>query len=145
MVTEIRHIGLTVQNFELCKNFFINDLGFSVHKEMDEQGSYIDNMFGLSDVRVKTSKLKAPDGNLVELLKFSNHKVENDNFWSGKLYSTGLTHIALTVKNIQKTYDELLKKGYEFNAPPQNSPDGFAKVTFFKGPENLFVEIVEIL
>ena len=145
MITEIRHVGITVQNLELCKDFFINSLGFSIHKEMDEHGAYIDAMFGLQDVEVRTSKLKAPDGNLVELLEFSSHKVEKETKWTGKIFSTGLTHIAVTVNDIEDSYHKLKSKGYNFNAPPQNSPDGFAKVTFFKGPENLFVEIVQIL
>ena len=29
--------------------------------------------------------------------------------------------------------------------PPQYSPDGYARVTFFKGPENLHIELVEVL
>ena len=33
--------------------------------------------------------------------------------------------------------------GIEFNAPPQDSPDGYAKVTFCRGPENLLIELVE--
>ena len=41
---------------------------------MNEHGSYIDNMLGLEKVKVTTAKLKAPDGSLIELLKFKNYK-----------------------------------------------------------------------
>ena len=109
---------------------------------MNEKGTYIENMLSLPNVLVKTVKLKAPDGNMVELLKFKNYPFKNK--WPGKIFHTGPTHFALTVKNIEKTYKRLYKK-YKFNAPPQLSPDGYAKVTFFKGPENLHIEIVEIL
>jgi hypothetical protein len=54
--------------------FFINTLGFKLKKKMNEHGSYIDNMLKLKKVEVTTAKLKAPDGSLVELLKFKNYK-----------------------------------------------------------------------
>lgn len=111
---------------------------------MNEHGSYIDNMLKLKKVEVTTAKLKAPDGSLVELLKFKNYK-DKKKKWSGKIYSTGLTHMAFSVKNLDKSYNILKKKGVKFNAAPQLSPDGFAKVTFCKGPENLLIELVEEL
>ena len=40
---------------------------------MDEKGSHLDAMMGLEDVNVVTAKLKAPDGNLLELLQFKSH------------------------------------------------------------------------
>jgi hypothetical protein len=53
--------------------------------------------------------------------------------------------MAFSVKNLDKSYNILKKKGVKFNAAPQLSPDGFAKVTFCKGPENLLIELVEEL
>ena len=40
--------------------------------------------------------------------------------------------MAFSVKNLDKSYKILSKKGVVFNAPPQLSPDGFAKVTSAK-------------
>jgi len=145
MITQIRHAGITVQNLDKCLSFFVDLLGFEVMKKMDESGSYIDAMHNLNDVKVTTVKIKAPDGNLIELLKFNSHKVEHDESWNGKIYSTGLTHLAFTVEDLEKTYEVLTKKGVHFNAPPQHSPDGYAKVTFCRGPENLFLELVEVI
>lgn len=141
-IIDIRHIGITVQNLKKTQNFFIKELGFKVFKKMNEKGAYIENMLNLPKVKVTTVKLKAPDGNIIELLKFRNYK-HNKN-WNGKIYFTGITHFAVTVKNIKKIYNDLKKK-YRFNAPPQFSPDGYAKVTFLKGPEKLYIELVELL
>ena len=121
MITNIRHTGITVHNLEKTMKFFIDVLGFKLKKKMNEHGSYIDNMLGLEKVKVTTAKLKAPDGSLIERLKFKNYK---DKKWSGKIYSTGLTHMAFSVKNLDKSYKILSKKGVVFNAPPQLSPDG---------------------
>jgi hypothetical protein len=35
--------------------------------------------------------------------------------------------------------------GIDFNAPPQQAPDGGAKVTFCCDPEGNFLELVEVL
>ena len=94
MITQIRHTGITVQNLEKCLNFFVDKLGVQIVKRMDESGDYIDAMHNLSGVVVTTVKIEAPDGNIIELLKFKSHKVEDDESWSGKIYSTGLTHLA---------------------------------------------------
>jgi catechol 2,3-dioxygenase-like lactoylglutathione lyase family enzyme len=145
MITQIRHAGITVQNLDECLSFFVDLLGFEVMKKMDESGSYIDAMHNLNDVKVTTVKIKAPDGNLIELLKFNSHKVECEESWNGKIYSTGLTHLAFTVEDLEKTFEVLSKNGVHFNAPPQHSPDGYAKVTFCRGPENLFLELVEVI
>jgi len=142
MIKQFRHVGITVQDLSACTDFF-KLLGFEVHKDMDEEGQYLDAMLCLSNVKVRTVKLKGPDNNIVELLKFTSHKLEGNDSWNGKIYSTGLTHIAFTVEDLEKTYLELLSKGIEFNAPPQDSPDGYAKVTFCRGPENLLIELVE--
>ena len=143
MITNIRHTGITVQNLDKMMNFFIKKLGFKLKKKMNERGSYIENMLALKKVNVITAKLKAPDGSLVELLKFKNYKSTKN--WKGKIFFTGPTHIALSVQDLDKSYKILKKKGVKFNAPPQLSPDGFAKVTFFRGPENIHIELVEEL
>jgi len=145
VITHIRHAGITVQDLELCKVFFVDLLGFEVIKQMDEHGDYIDAMHNLSDVKVTTVKLKALDGNMIELLKFQSHKIENETAWNGKIFSTGLTHLAFTVADLDDAYKRLTEHGIYFNAPPQYSPDGYAKVTFCRGPENLFIELVEVL
>ena len=85
MITQIRHAGITVQNLDECLSFFVDLLGFEVMKKMDESGSYIDAMHNLNDVKVTTVKIKAPDGNLIELLKFDSHKVECEESWNGKI------------------------------------------------------------
>jgi catechol-2,3-dioxygenase len=143
MITEIRHTGIVVQDLNKVLNFFTKLLGFKIKKIMNEKDNYIDNLLGLKNAIVTTVKIEASDGNLIELLKFKNFK-SNKN-WNGKIYSTGLTHISMTVKNLEKTYKFLKKKKIRFNSPPQVSPNKYAKVTFCRGPEGLLIELVEVL
>jgi catechol 2,3-dioxygenase-like lactoylglutathione lyase family enzyme len=143
MITQIRHTGLVVANLEGALSFWCDLLGFRVSKRMDESGSHIDAMMGLEGVLVTTVKLAAPDGNLIELLHFHSHP--DQIAWTGKPYSTGFTHIALTVDDLDSTCRKLADAGVIFKAPPQLSPDGYAKVTYCSGPEGVLLELVEVL
>ena len=60
-------------------------------------------------------------------------------------FTIGASHIAFTVDDLDKTYQYLLDNGVKFNAPPQKSPDGFAKVTFCSDPDNTPIELVEVI
>jgi hypothetical protein len=118
-------------------------MGFVVSRQMEESGPHIDAMMGLQGVHVTTAKLAAPDGNLIELLKFHSHP--DRPAWSGTPYSTGFTHIALTVGNIDELLPRLIAAGAMVPSPPQVSPDGSVKVLYVKGLEDILIELVESL
>lgn len=143
MISAIRHTGLVVGDLERALHFWCDVLGFKVMKQMDESGPHIDAMMGLQDVRVTTVKLAAPDGNLIELLQFHSHPDRPQ--WDGTPHSTGFTHIALTVEDLDQLVEKLTREGVSFPAPPQRSPDGNVKVIYAKGPEGILLELVEIL
>ena len=143
MITQIRHTGLVVADLKGALRFWRDLLGFKVEKQMDESGSHIDAMMGLKDVRVTTVKMTAPEGGMMELLHFQSHP--DIPTWLGKPYSTGFTHIAMTVSNLNTTFEKLANAGVVFPAPPQYSPDGAVKVIYCRGPEGVLLELVEVL
>jgi catechol 2,3-dioxygenase-like lactoylglutathione lyase family enzyme len=143
MITAIRHTGIVVSDLDKCLNFWTKIMGFEIFKIAEEKGKHVDGVMGLKDVDVTTAKLKAPDGNLIELLKFNSHKSEKA--WNGNPYSTGITHIALQVDNLDKVIEKLTKHDVEFPGPGQTGPEKYAKVVYARGPEGLILELVEIL
>lgn len=143
MIRAIRHTGLVVSDLEAALHFWCDVLGFKLSLCMDEWGPHIDAMMGLKDVRVTTAKLTAPDGAMIELLKFHSHPGQTR--WSGQPYSTGFTHIALTVDDLDAIIPGLTAAGVTFPDKPQVSPDGYAKVTYASGPEGVLLELVEVL
>lgn len=143
MIKAIRHTGLVVADLERALDFWRDVLGFKLVRQMEESGPHIDAMMGLKNVKLTTAKLSAPDSNLVELLHFHSHP--DKPAWAGSPCSTGFTHIALTVDDLDATCAKLSKSGVSFSAPPQLSPDGYAKVTYGRGPEGVLLELVEVL
>lgn len=143
MIRAIRHTGIVVADLEVSLRFWCDVMGFQLLKRMDETGEYLETLLATKGATVTTAKLAAPDGNLIELLHFSSHP--DKPAWVGTPYSTGLTHIALTVSDLEATLGRLTGEGINSFAKPQISPDGRVKVVYCSGPENLLLELVENL
>jgi catechol 2,3-dioxygenase-like lactoylglutathione lyase family enzyme len=109
---------------------------------MEESGDYIDNILSIRNTKVTTVKMEAPDGQMIELLKYHSHPGEQT---PREICDIGISHIAFTVEDLNCEYDRLKSEGVPFNAQPQLSPDGYAKVTFCRAPEGTLVELVEVL
>lgn len=145
MIQKIRHVGIVVQDLQKAKTFWTNLMKFEVISEALEQGSHLDKMMGLSNVNVTTCKMKSKDGQMLELLKFSNQKYSSVREWQGTPFSTGLTHVAFTVDDLDQLYNNRARLGLTFSEKPQLSPDGKVKVSYCRGPENMILELVEEL
>ena len=103
-----RHIGIVVNDLEKTKDFWINTIGFKLHIEAMEESPFIDELLAINDPALTTVKLIDSKGFIIELLKFENYEVGNS--WSGDLKTTGLTHIALTVDNLDELVVNLKSK-----------------------------------
>jgi len=136
-------VGIVVNNLEKTRDFWINTLGFKLHIEAKEQSPYIDELLAVKDPRLTTVKLIDSNGFIIELLKFEKYQVENS--WSGDLKTTGLTHIALTVENLDGLVDNLKKQNYKPLSDIKISPNKKVKVVFVKGPEAIMLELVQEL
>jgi catechol 2,3-dioxygenase-like lactoylglutathione lyase family enzyme len=134
-------VGIVVNDLGKNKDFWMNSLGFQIHVEALEQSPYIDELLAIKDPNLTTVKLIDSKGFVIELLKFDNYQVEES--WSGDLKTTGLTHIALTVDDIEELVGNLKKLNYQLLSEIKMSPNGKVKVVFIKGPEGLMLELVE--
>jgi len=143
MIEAYRHTGLVVDDLPAALYFWSEVMGFSIVRQMEESGREIDAILDLRGVQVTTVKMAAPDGTLLELLKFHSHP--DKPAWEGKPYSTGITHIAFTVRSMSEAVERLGRAGVIFPNAPQRSPDGKVIVTYARGPEGLILELVEQL
>ena len=108
MKVKIRHAGMVTKNINESMFFWNKLLGFKVKKILNEQGELLDKVLGYKGVKVKTIKLADYNGNLIEILYFQNSPKENN--YRIKPYTKGMTHISVTVKNINKIFQKLVKK-----------------------------------
>ena len=143
MIKDVRHVGIMVSDMEKSLKFYRDLLGLKVKSLEDEEGEFLDNMLAHENVKNKVAKLYAKNDNaLVELVESISHprnKTDRDFF------TIGASHFALTVDNIDETYDYLIKNGVKFTAPPQQTPDRLVKVTFCEDPDGTPIELVEVI
>ena len=142
MIKEIRHTGIVVDDLKKSLWFYKEKMGFKVFKHMDESGHFIDKILGIRNIMVTTVKMILRNGQMIELLDFSSHK---KNILQSSINDIGPTHLAFTVDNIDKIYDDFLHDGVEFISTPEMSEDGGVKVVFCKAPEGTYIEFVELL
>ena len=138
----IRHVGLVVKDVEESMFFYTNLLGFKIEKDQVETGKYIDIFLGTKNTKVRTIKMSLGPGSMVELLHFDRPLSSGDPLG---LTNFGCTHVALTIDNLEETYEKLLEHDIDFVNRPHVSPDGKAKVAFCKDPNGIFLELVEEL
>jgi len=144
MIKGVRHVGITVTNMEKSLMFYRDLLGLKIERNMDESGQHIDNMLSMKNVRVNTIKMSASDNGptLIELLEFKSHP---NNSIHTDISKIGTSHVAFTVDDLDAVYQRFTSAGIKFNAPPQYSPDGYAKVTFCQDPDGTNIELVQVL
>jgi catechol 2,3-dioxygenase-like lactoylglutathione lyase family enzyme len=143
MINNLRHVGLVVANLDSALAFWCNVMGFKIVAQAEESGPHVDKMLGMESVLLNTVKLSIGNNGSLELLHFKSHK--DSSRWNGKPYTTGYTHIALTVSNIDVLMRRLTEHGVKFPSPPQFSPDGRVKVIYASCPDGTLVELVEEL
>jgi len=136
----LRHTGLVVVDLNRAIEFWCDALGFKIWRRMEEGGRNLDSVTGLEDVAVTTVKLIDPNGGMLELLRFHSHPDATD--WAGRIYSTGLSHIALTVEDVEAVCKKIVDLGGS-HYPISVSPDGRVKMTFCRGPEGVLLELVQ--
>lgn len=141
MIKDVRHVGIMVSNMEKSLRFYRDLLGFKVKSLNDEEGEFLDNMLAYENVKTKVAKLSAASGNaLVELFTSDSHPRNKRDI---DFFTIGTSHFALTVDDLDETYDYLIKNGVKFTTSPQLTPDGFAKITFCEDPDGTPIELVE--
>ena len=143
MANTTRHVGIVVQDLEKAIDFWIKLIGFKLHVDGKEISPYIDELLGMANPGLRTVKLIDENRFIIELLEFTNYPGKDN--WEGSLASTGLTHIALTVDNLEILKATLTQNDYEFVSNTLKSPNAFVNVVFVRGPEGLMLELVEEL
>ena len=136
----VHHVAMSVKDIDRALTFYRDLLGFEVDWDVDHRsGEAFSRLVGLLKADARVVMLKGY-GLRVELFqyydpkgKFSEPRSQND---------LGLTHFALSVKNIHQLWEKLLKAGVQFNCAPQNLRPG-VWVTYMKDPEGVTIEVVQ--
>ena len=142
-VQSFRHAGIVVSNIKKTSDIFKNYLGLKLlMKEKIVKGKYISNLVGINNAKIKITIFISIDNIKYELLEYFNKKNSKKLLQSNNI---GLSHLSLTVKNIDKLYN--MRKNYNVkfvNSPIINKIDN-VKVSYVKIMNEFILELVEEL
>jgi len=137
-----RHAGLVVSDLKKSLRFWTKDIGFKVASNNIEKGKVIEKVLKLDNCKINSIKLTDSTNKIcLELIYFEKPKLKKKKIFTN---SPGLTHIAITVKDINKLYNKLLKK-VNFLCKPILSDDKKVKLAYARVDGTLFIEFVEKL
>jgi catechol 2,3-dioxygenase-like lactoylglutathione lyase family enzyme len=136
-----RHIGIVVKNIEKQMYFYKDLLGLELYSEDEEFGDYIDFLFNDNNIKLKTHKLGNQGNVIIELLKFERKTKTNKQ--KIDLFTSGITHFAISVNNIDELYEKLTNNNIEFINKPTVSKNKLFKVCFCKDFEGNCIELVQ--
>lgn len=134
------HTAISVRNLERSVAFYRDLLGGKIVEEIGAvSGPEWDALVGLRKMRAHGVMLDM-NGHKLELWEYKSPR--------GAPYprrrrvcDVGITHFALSVKNIEEVYRQLRDKGVKFYSGPQNL--GKAKAAYLRDPDGITVEILE--
>jgi len=143
MILNKRHTGLVVRN--LTKEIeFYEALGLSVSKRRTEEGEYIEKLVGIPNVILDWAKLEAPDGSILELIKYERGE-DKSSIELRSANTLGCSHVAYGVTDIEATCRNIIDQGGMVIGIPQLTDDGSVKVVYCYDPEGILIELVEEL
>jgi len=136
-----RHVGIVVEDLEQQLRFYTGLLGLEVYYDKVEQGPFLETILGIYNVKPRIYKLGKNGKIVVELLHFGTNTLVGT---PKNLVERGLTHFAITVKNIDDLYAKLFKE-VQFVSAPAMSDTGKHIVCFCRDFEGNYIELVEEL
>jgi len=134
-MVKLRHCGILVHNLELSVKLYTNIFGFEEINRGVVEGKFAEELFNLSPFSVTYVKLKAKGSNVrLELWKIKDF-LPVDN--------SGLSHIALTVDNLDEIYKQLMERKLKFFSPPIKAKDSRVRLCFCRDYDGNILELVE--
>jgi len=142
-VLAIRHTGIVVSNMETSLPFYRDLLGLEVWWDQIEEGPLAEAVTSVPGARMRTVKMKAPDGVSIELLQYLN--TPKPVPYLSNANDVGCNHVALRIDDLDGFYERAKAAGIRFNTPPVVAAGGKAKVTYCRDPEREYLELLELL
>lgn len=139
MKVNLRHIGLVVNDFQPMIKFY-SYFGFKNPKYKEEDVDFYKDMYCYNELSFfDTYKMILDNDNIMlELVHYTNINIDKKNLWN-----FGFSHIAFTIDNLDKLYNDLKQKGVKFLSAPTLHPEKIVKLCFCEDPEGNLLELVE--
>lgn len=142
MIRGLHHASITTGNIERLAAFYCGQLGFEVvlRTSWAAGNATADAIFGLRDTAVEMVMLKTANA-FLELFQFA-HPAGAAGDPDRPVCDQGITHICLTVDDLDADYARLSAAGMRFHCPPQTA-QGLCRATYGRDPDGNIVELLQ--
>jgi catechol 2,3-dioxygenase-like lactoylglutathione lyase family enzyme len=142
MATDYLHVGISVRNLDKSVQFYTEILGMEEGLRVSHKGDTISRVVAVEDAEVDVCYVIKGHHRL-ELIEYKNKDRAKLNTTYKSQDDPGLVHIAFIVDDVEATYQKIKNLGYKFNSPPMVTRENGPKIAFFRGPDNVIIELYQ--
>jgi catechol 2,3-dioxygenase-like lactoylglutathione lyase family enzyme len=142
-IQRMDNVLIVVDDLEAAKSFFI-ELGLELEGETQVEGSSVDSLIGLKDVRATLALMRTPDGHSrIELDKFHTPNAIRFGPVDAPVNALGIRRIMFAVDDINAVVAHMRAHGAELIGEMQYG-DTY-RLAYIRGPEGIIVALAEQL
>jgi len=140
----IDNVLIVVDDLEAAKDFFLK-LGLELESETTVEGSSVDRLIGLQNVRATLAFMRTPDDHgRIELDKFHTPDAIRTGPEKAPVNELGIRRIMFAVDDIDDVVARLLAHGAELVGEVVQYEDRY-RLAYIRGPEGIIVALNEQL
>ena len=141
MIMNFLHVGVGVKDLEESARFYTKVMGMAEEYRTHNEGEKISRIVDVENADLDVCML-IKNNLRVELLAYKSAN-RDEKECPIKQDSIGLIHLAFLVDDVDKEYERIKALGYPFNAPPMVARQNGPKIAYFRGPDNVIIEIYQ--
>lgn len=142
MIQEFVHVGISVFDLEKSVRFYTEVIGMEIDYRAKHRGEKISRVVDVKDAELDVCVVKK-DNVRIELIDYGNAAKKKVEYKDQD--SPGLIHLAFKVADVDEVYRKLKQMGYGFNSEPMVTRENGPKICYFRGPDNVIMELYEVV
>ena len=138
------NVLIVVDDLEAAKAFFV-ELGMQLEGETTVEGSWVEQVVGLENVRAEIAMMRTPDGHSkLELTKYHTPAAIGARPHNPPPNTLGLHRVMFAVDDIEDVVARLRTHGAELVGELAQYEDSY-RLCYVRGPEGIIVALAEQL
>ena len=143
-ILRMDNVGVVVDDLAAAIAFFV-ELGLELEGETTVEGSSVDRLVGLDDVRTDIALMRTPDGHSrIELMKFQRPTAVRAEPKNAPANTLGIRRIMFAVDDIEDVVARLRAHGAQLVGELTQYEDKY-RLCYVRGPEGILVALAEEL
>jgi catechol 2,3-dioxygenase-like lactoylglutathione lyase family enzyme len=136
------NVLIVVDDLEAVKSFFL-EVGLELEGETVVEGSTVDRLIGLQNVRATLAFMRTPDGHgRIELDKFHSPEPIRTGHKNPPVNAPGLRRIMFAVDDVDEVVARLLARGAELVGEVVQYENA-NRLAYVRGPEGIIIGLSE--